>query len=191
MIDSMDGLANIVTAVTVVNMTAHRWTLLSSRIPREPSRLRLSAWRRLRRLGAVLLNDAVWVLPAGDRTRESFEWLAEEIVEQGGTAYLWEASSLGSLQDREIVARFVAEANERYGEIGAAADVALRTATRSGGRTPLTQPFRRLRVLERALRLERRRDWFRAPGWTGAERSVQAAIQQIEQLREKRAKGGG
>lgn len=177
--------------VTVVNMTTQRWILLSSRIPREPSRLRLAAWRRLRRLGAVLLNDAVWVLPAGDRTRESFEWLAEEITEQGGSAYLWEADSLGSPQDREIVDRFVAEANERYGEIGASAEATVRSAARSRGKAPLTQPFRRLRVLERALRLERRRDWFRAPGWTAAERSVQAAIQQVEKLREQREKGGG
>jgi hypothetical protein len=142
-------------------------------------------------LGAILLNDSVWVLPAGDRTRESFEWLAEEIGEQGGTAYLWEATSLGSPQDTDIVARFVSEANDRYGQIRTAASVALRTATRSGNKAPLTQPIRRLRVLERALRLERRRDWFRAPGWADAERGVNAAVQQIEQLREQREKGGG
>jgi NAD(P)-dependent dehydrogenase (short-subunit alcohol dehydrogenase family) len=67
-------------------MAAAPWVLLSSRLPREPSRLRLAVWRRLRRLGAVLLNDAIWVLPADAKTREAFEWLAEEIGEQGGTA---------------------------------------------------------------------------------------------------------
>jgi hypothetical protein len=171
-------------------MAAHRWILLSSRIPREPTRLRLAAWRRLRRLGAILLNDSIWVLPAGDRTRESFEWLAQEIGEQGGTAYLWEAASLGAAQDADLVGRFTEEANGRYGEIATEAEKAVRSATRSGKRTPLTQPLRRMRVLERALRMERRRDWFRAGGWNEAERGLNLAIRQIEELREQREKGG-
>src|SRR6266542_594121 len=79
------------------------WILLSSRLPREPSRLRLAVWRRLKRLGAVLLHDAVWVLPADAKTREAFEWLAEEIGEQGGTAFVWEALSLDEPQNRERV----------------------------------------------------------------------------------------
>jgi hypothetical protein len=185
------GLANIVTTVTVVNMPAPRWVLLSSRVPREPSRLRLTTWRRLRRLGAVLLHDAVWVLPADERTRESFEWLADEIVEQGGTAYLWEAESLAPAQDQELVARFRSEADDRYRVIAKAAGDALRAATRLSlrGSTHLTQPLRRLRVLERALRLERRRDWFRAPAWSEAEAAVGTSIQQLEALRERPGKG--
>lgn len=171
-------------------MAAYRWILLSSRIPREPTRLRLAAWRRLRRLGAILLNDSIWVLPAGDRTRESFEWLAQEIGEQGGTAYLWEAVSLGVAQDVDLVGRFTAEANGRYGEIVTEAEKAVRSATRSGKGRPLTQPLRRMRVLERALRMERRRDWFRAAGWNEAERGLNLATRQIEELREQREKGG-
>jgi hypothetical protein len=184
------GLAKIVTTVTVVNMASPRWILLSSRIPREPTRLRLAAWRRLRRLGAVLLHDSIWILPAGDRTRESFEWLAQEITEQGGSALLWEASSLGSEQDTELVARFVGEADDRYRQIAAAAREALRVATRARKKAPLTQPVRRLRVLERALRLERRRDWFRAPGWNDAERELHLALRQIGELRDQQEKGG-
>jgi hypothetical protein len=60
------------------------WVALSYRLPREPSRPRLAVWRRLKRLGAVVLHDSVWVLPADAKTREAFEWLAEEIEEQGG-----------------------------------------------------------------------------------------------------------
>jgi hypothetical protein len=174
-------------------MTAARWVLLSSRVPREPSRLRLSTWRRLRRLGAVLLHDAVWALPADERTRESFEWLADEIVEQGGTAYLWEAESLAPAQDRELIERFRNEADDRYRAIAAAAGDALRAATRLSlrGNSQLTQPLRRLRVLDRAMRLERRRDWFRAPGWSEAEAAVATFIRQLEALRERPLKGAG
>src|SRR5687767_4891841 len=100
-----------VTTVTVHGMAALPWVLLSYRLPREPSRLRLAVWRRLKRLGATVLHDAVWLLPADARTREAFEWLAEEIEEQGGTAFLWEASSFGTTQDSAIVAEFRTEAD--------------------------------------------------------------------------------
>src|ERR671925_122506 len=95
------------------------WILLSSRVPRQPTRLRLGIWRRLRRLGAVLIHDAVWMLPADAKTREAFEWLAEEIEEQGGTAWVWEAAGLSPAQDREAVELFRREADARYVEIGA------------------------------------------------------------------------
>src|SRR5215213_12001994 len=54
--------------VTVVTNSAGRWLLLIYTVPREPSANRVSIWRKLRRLGAILLHDAVWVLPRSPRT---------------------------------------------------------------------------------------------------------------------------
>lgn len=82
-----------------VALMATAWFLCSYRLPREPSRLRLAIWRRAKRLGALLLHDAVWVLPADARTREDFDWLAEEIEERGGSVMVWEAWSVPALQD--------------------------------------------------------------------------------------------
>jgi hypothetical protein len=164
------------------------WVLLSSRLPREPSRLRLGIWRRLRRLGAVLLHDAVWILPTDAKTREAFEWLADEIVEQGGTALLWEATSLGSSQDHEVIQRFRVEADTRYRGIADAAQAVQRAALRHvahqqrGPRATAARPLRpqrQLRGLERALRLEWRRDYFRAPGRAGAEAAVRTAVEAL------------
>jgi hypothetical protein len=156
-----------------------QWVLLSSRLPREPSRLRLGVWRRLRRLGALLLHDAVWVLPADAKTREAFEWLAEEIEEQGGTAFVWEALSLDETQNRELVGRFRAEADERYAIMAESAGKIMQAAARSRRRragTDLRPARRQLNGLERALRLERRRDYFRAPGRARAETTIAAAV---------------
>jgi hypothetical protein len=164
-------------------MASATWILLSSRLPREPSRLRLGIWRRLKRIGAVLLHDSVWILPADAKTREAFEWLAEEIEEQGGTALTWEAQSLSADQDRRVVQQFRAEADERYAGLAASAEGIRRAAL--GRRKQLRpaqigQAVRQLRGLERALRLERRRDYFRAPGRIAAEASVQEAIQDLD-----------
>ena len=157
------------------------WVLLSYRLPREPSRLRLAVWRRLKRLGATVLHDAVWLLPADARTREAFEWLAEEIEEQGGTAFIWEASSFGTAQDSAIVAEFRTEADERYAAIADSAAALSRLARRRRppGRARLDQARRQLAGLERALRLESRRDHFRAPGRRRAEDALRAAIRAL------------
>jgi hypothetical protein len=175
------------------------WILLSSRVPRQPTRLRLGIWRRLRRLGAVLIHDAVWMLPADAKTREAFEWLAEEIEEQGGTAWVWEAAGLSPAQDREAVELFRREADARYVEIGASAraicDAAL-GGRRRGKRLRLpssaerAHAVRQLRGLERALRLERRRDYFRAAGRYAAAAQVEAAIAELEARSMPPAEGG-
>jgi hypothetical protein len=174
-------------------MAAMRWVLLSSRLPREPSRLRLGVWRRLRRVGAVLLHDAVWVLPADPKTREAFEWLAEEIVEQGGSAFVWEADSLEPAQDRELSRRFRAEADARYAAIARSARDILRTITRARARAgpmPSRTAPRQVAGLERALRLERRRDYFRAAGQQHAQAAIEAAIARLEPSKRKARPGG-
>jgi hypothetical protein len=165
------------------------WILLSSRVPREPTRLRLAIWRRLRRLGAVLVHDAVWMLPADAKTREAFEWLAEEIEQQGGTAWVWDAAALSPAQDREAVELFRQEADARYAEIGGSAR-AIRDAALGGRRrgkrvrtlssAERAHAVRQLRGLERALRLERRRDYFRASGRAAAAALVHDAIAELE-----------
>jgi hypothetical protein len=59
------------------------WVLLMYTVPREPSAPRVALWRKLKKLGAVLAHDAVWVLPETPATREQVRWLAQEIREGG------------------------------------------------------------------------------------------------------------
>ncbi|MGH7519152.1 MAG: Chromate resistance protein ChrB [Gemmatimonadales bacterium] len=158
------------------------WVVLSYRLPREPSRLRLAAWRRLKRLAAALLHDALWVLPADARTHEAFEWLAEEIGEAGGTVLTFEAQSFGAAQDAAMVAAFTAEADARYGELAESARAIHRVwaRRRPSDTARLQQVRRQLAGLERALRLERRRDYFRARGRSDAEAAIRTARDLLE-----------
>ena len=93
------------------------WVLLVYKIPREPTSSRATIWRKLKRLGALLLHDAVWVLPATPWTREQFQWLAVEIGELEGEAYLWEARLLLNGQAEALVQQFQARVNRAYQEI--------------------------------------------------------------------------
>ena len=93
------------------------WVLLVSKIPREPTSSRATIWRTLKRLGALLLHDAVWVLPATPWTREQFQWLAVEIGELEGEAYLWESRLLLNGQAEALVQQFQARVESAYQEI--------------------------------------------------------------------------
>ena len=93
------------------------WVLLVYRIPREPTASRAAVWRKLKRLGALLLHDAVWVLPATPWTREQFQWLAVEIGELGGEAHLWESRLILNGQEDALVRQFQARVDAIYQEI--------------------------------------------------------------------------
>ena len=95
----------------------YKWLLLVYKIPTEPSARRVYIWRKLKRLGAVLLHDAVWVLPANPRTQEQFQWLAAEIIEMGGDALLWEGQLTLFGQDEVLVQQFVVQVEKAYREI--------------------------------------------------------------------------
>ena len=93
--------------------TSREWLLLLYRIPREPTAPRVAVWRKLKRLGALLLADAAWVLPAREATREQFRWLAAEIAEAGGEALVWDARlALG--QEEALVEQFAAQVEGPY-----------------------------------------------------------------------------
>jgi hypothetical protein len=80
-----------------------QWVLLSYRIPREPSQPRIAVWRKLERLGVARLGDGLIALPADDRTREQLDWVAEEVVDNGGTAMIWIASPGDRTQEQVVI----------------------------------------------------------------------------------------
>jgi Protein ChrB, N-terminal len=103
--------------VTVVTSPSARWVLLTYRVARDPSAGRVGVWRKLKRLGAILVHDSVWVLPATPRTTEQFQWLAAEIGELGGDAWLWHTTLSPSSQHEALIGQFVAQVDAIYGEI--------------------------------------------------------------------------
>lgn len=94
-----------------------KWLLLHYKIPTEPSASRVFIWRKLKRLGALLIQDAVWVLPDTPRNLEQFQWLSAEIVEVAGEATLWCAQSAFDGQDEGIIQQFNRQVDLAYQEL--------------------------------------------------------------------------
>ena len=93
------------------------WLLLLHQLPPKPAYFRVRVWRRLQDLGAVAIKNSVYVLPAGEETREDFEWLLREIVDGGGEACICEARMIDGLSDQDIRAQFDEARDADYREI--------------------------------------------------------------------------
>ena len=87
-------------------VSSPQWLLLIHQIPPKPDYFRVKVSRRLRKIGARLLKNSVYVLPRSDEGLEDFQWLAREIVADGGEATVCEASFLEGITDQELTAMF-------------------------------------------------------------------------------------
>lgn len=123
------------------------WVLLIYTMPREPTTPRVAVWRKLKKLGALRLHDAAWVLPATPAVLEHVRWLATEIQEGYGEALVWQATGDVSAQDAQLVRQFVEQAEVGYGALVSA----------------LQQPDADRAELARRYRQIRAIDYFHAP----------------------------
>src|SRR5512135_259811 len=95
------------------------WLLLTYKLPAEPSARRVYIWRKLKRLGAITIYEAVWLLPDSPRTHEQFQWLAAEIQEMGGEAMFWNAQAELAGQEAALIEHFSGQVDKAYQEIWA------------------------------------------------------------------------
>jgi hypothetical protein len=142
------------------------WVFLVYQLPREPSTPRIAVWRRLRRLGVAQLSDGLVALPYDSSTEEQLEWVANQVVEAGGTASIWLTTPTVRRFGRTLAETLASVRAEEYSEVIAKAEAALEA-----------EPIERRRALRR-LRAELRgiqqRDHFPPPERSEATAALEA-----------------
>jgi hypothetical protein len=156
-------------------MPTSTWLLLIYQLPSRHSPARVKVWRRLQRIGAVLLKNSAWAMPESDDAREDLEWLKAEIVASGGEAMVLVGQASQQATQDEIVAAFRAARAKDLEELRKDASALLERWSRPAGRSSkasgrveadlsaaraLAQALRRIR--ERARELDAI-DFFRSP----------------------------
>jgi hypothetical protein len=96
---------------------ATTWLLLIHQVPNSPAYLRVKMWRRLQKIGAVAVKNAVYVLPRSDQSSEDFHWVAREIIEAGGDASVCEATFIEGITNHELIELFRAARDSDYEEL--------------------------------------------------------------------------
>jgi hypothetical protein len=111
------------------------WLLLIHQLPPQPTNLRVRIWRKLQKLGAVVVKNSVYVLPFNEKTHEDFQWLQQEITAAGGEATVFRAGAIEGATDKEIIAAFRKARDDEYAQVTADLDGltgALREQKRGG-----------------------------------------------------------
>jgi hypothetical protein len=156
----------------MVECSDGRWLLLIHQLPPKPAYLRVKVWRRLQSLGAVAIKNTVYVLPKTEDTIEDFQWVAREIVKDGGEATICAASFVKGLADEQVEALFQAAREADYNQFAEDARELLNSVpgrsgnTKSADRSAFQADLNRLRKRLEALAAL---DFFAAPGRSAAE----------------------
>jgi hypothetical protein len=142
------------------------WVLLSYRLPREPSTVRVAVWRKLKRLGVAQVLDGLVALPADARTREQLDWIADEVRAAHGEANLWLARPGSAAQERAFATQMAGAVAADYAAVVDDARDALDLDDFTRGRA--------LGRLRRELARIRKRDFFPPQEREQAQQAVDA-----------------
>lgn len=120
-----------------------RWLLFVHQLPPSGSNLRVRIWRRLQQIGAIVIKQAVYVLPDSPGAREDFEWLKAEVDGSGGQASVFAADSVDAWSDDALVEEFRRSRQDAYAELARDVEQVLRQhgarRTRASGRGPASR----------------------------------------------------
>ena len=83
-----------------------KWLLLSYNLPTRPSRHRVQLWRGLRRVGAVNVQQSVWILPYTEDNIAEMTGLTDLIESNDGNALLFESQFLKEEHREKVLAQF-------------------------------------------------------------------------------------
>lgn len=97
-------------------MNENKWIALSYSLPREPSRARVSIWRKLKKIGAVSIQQSMWILPLSNENNRLLREIKDEVSQNGGEAF---TMTLSADEDGEkiMIGQFNAARDEEYGEL--------------------------------------------------------------------------
>lgn len=98
-------------------MERMKWLVINYNLPTEPSRLRVSVWRNLKKLGAVNIQKSMWLFPHTDDNYSALLKISQEIESNSGDAILMECVFLEQKHEQKVVSSFNNARDEEYKEL--------------------------------------------------------------------------
>lgn len=97
-------------------MGQNEWIAINYTLPREPSRVRVSIWRKLKRIGAVSMQQSMWILPLCDENNGLLNEIKNEVLMSSGEALVI-SFSIEEDGKKLIIEKFNAAREEEYREL--------------------------------------------------------------------------
>jgi hypothetical protein len=96
--------------------TPRKYVFILYNLPSEPSRIRVSVWRAMKKTGALNIQQSLWMLPGQYPRAEAAIERVKEIVERGGGSISVVEGEF-RYGEEAIVTRFNEERDEEYKEL--------------------------------------------------------------------------
>lgn len=90
----------------MLSLSAPRWWLLIISLPSHRATPRMRIWRALKALGAAVLRDGVYALPATDDAHRALQERAHEVTRAGGSAHVLPLNGLEAGKETSLRALF-------------------------------------------------------------------------------------
>lgn len=87
-------------------MEEKEWLILNYILPKKPSRVRVSIWRKLKKHGSVNIGHAMWVMPLTEENIELFQEISNEIFRNNGEVYLMKSTFLDEKNTKRMIEIF-------------------------------------------------------------------------------------
>jgi hypothetical protein len=136
--------------------TVNGWLMIIYRVPSTPSTSRVTVWKKIKGLGAYLLQQSVYILPNLPQVKEAINSLKEYVQHLGGECKVIEIFSLGEEQEKEVIAGFNSSREEEYIEVVKACNELLAEIKEESN----TQDFHFADLEENEKHLQRVKDLF-------------------------------
>jgi len=146
-----------------------KWLFLVHQVHSPNSRERVKVWRSIKKTGAVLHRNSVYVLPFSKDRLEDLQWVCQQIQDSRGEASIFVSEAQSGVEDRLIRSIFQKERKQDYDQILAAAGGLLRRIRRACEKR---QPFhertrtkfeKEMKQLQESLEETSRIDFFSSP----------------------------
>lgn len=140
------------------------WLAFTYSLPSKgSSNPRVTAWRRLQRLGAVALPGGVYLLPEQADNLESFQWLAQEIKHAQGEALVMRIATFEGLSESDIIRYFHEARRPEYDELAGQLDGLLATQPDDAPQEKRLEALDSLEKLRKRQAEIAKRDFFTTP----------------------------
>jgi flagellar motility protein MotE (MotC chaperone) len=98
-------------------MEPKEWLTINYSLPKGPSRVRVSVWRKLKKSGAVILGQSIWFLPVNETNETFLQTISTEITQNGGESYIMRMTPQNESTAQHIISTFNQARDKEYAEL--------------------------------------------------------------------------
>lgn len=94
-----------------------KWLFLIYHLQTQNSSERVRVWRLVKKIGAVLYRNSVYVLPYSEERLEDFQWLCQQIKDSKGEASIFVSESRDETENQILLSLFERSREEEYSAV--------------------------------------------------------------------------